>query len=87
MVGSAFTVDPDVRFRSSVQFLDTKQFVFDIASGTVADLGALAGMAGNDASQSSAAGYEPAARTVVQAMDRAAQAMAAISGRLLTISQ
>jgi hypothetical protein len=70
-----------------VQYLDTKNFVYGIADGTAGDLSASAGMAGNDdTARAFATKYEPAARTVVQAMGKAGQAMAAISGRLLVMA-
>ncbi|MEU6352227.1 hypothetical protein ABZ896_23360 [Streptomyces sp. NPDC047072] len=82
-----YQVDPDTVFRSSVQFLDTKDFVFDIAAGTAADLSASAGMAGDGSTAHSfAAKYEPAARTVVQAIGSAGQGMATISSRLLAMA-
>ncbi|WP_280669004.1 MULTISPECIES: hypothetical protein [unclassified Kitasatospora] len=74
-------------FTSSVGFLDTKDFVFNIASGVTGDLGASAGMAGDDSTAHSfAAKYEPAAQTIVQAIGTAGQGMAAISSRLLTMA-
>ncbi|MDQ0910359.1 hypothetical protein QFZ22_006344 [Streptomyces canus] len=82
-----YQVDPDTVFRSSVQFLDTKDFVFDIASGTAGDLSASAGMAGDDSTAHSfASKYEPAARTVVKAIGTAGQGMATISSRLLAMA-
>lgn len=87
MAATGFAVDLDTMFRASVQFLDTKQFVFDIEAGTVGDLAPSKGMAGNDdVAHTFASKYEPAARTVVQAIDKGGQAMAAISARLLTMS-
>jgi hypothetical protein len=86
-VARGFTVDPDTVFRSSVEFLDTKAFVYDIAAGVVGDLSASAGMAGDDSTAHSfASKYEPAAKTIVQAIGKAGQGMAAISSRLLTMA-
>src|ERR1044072_4657359 len=82
-----YQVDPDTVFRSSVQFLDTKDFVFDIASGAAGDLSVSAGMAGDDSTAHSfASKYEPAARTVVKAIGTAGQGMATISSRLLAMA-
>jgi Restriction endonuclease fold toxin 2 len=82
-----FQVDTDTVFRSSVQFLDTKDFVYDIAAGVAGDLAGTAGMAGDDTTAHSfAAKYEPAATTIVQAIGKAGQGMAAISSRLLTMA-
>lgn len=82
-----FQVDTDTVFRSSVQFLDTKDFVYNIAAGVGGDLASSAGMAGDDSTAHSfAAKYEPAATTIVQAIGKAGQGMAAISSRLLTMA-
>lgn len=87
MAATGFAVDLDTMFRASVRFLDSKQFVFDIGAGAVGDLAPSKGMAGNDdVAHRFASKYEPAARTVIQAIDRGGQAMAAISSRLLTMS-
>jgi Restriction endonuclease fold toxin 2 len=82
-----YTADVDTIFRSSVQFLDTKNFVHDIAEGVVGDLSVSAGMAGDDnTAHSFAAKYEPAAVTLVKTIGQAGQGMAAISSRLLTMA-
>ncbi|MFJ1796572.1 restriction endonuclease fold toxin-2 domain-containing protein [Kitasatospora griseola] len=75
-------------FRASVEFLDTKDFVYAIAAGTAGDLASSSsGMAGDDSVAHSFAGkYEPAAKTIVKAIGTAGQGMAAISGRLLTMA-
>jgi restriction endonuclease fold toxin 2 of polymorphic toxin system len=87
VTGTGYAVDPDTIFRCSLPFLDSKQYCFDIASGTVGDLAASSGMAGNDdAGRNFAAKYEPAARAVIDAIDKSGVAMAAISGRLLTMA-
>ncbi|HEX7658848.1 MAG TPA: restriction endonuclease fold toxin-2 domain-containing protein [Pseudonocardiaceae bacterium] len=84
---AGFVADRDVMFQASVQFLDAKTFVLNIAAGTAGDLASSVGMAGDDdAAHNFANIYEPCARSVVQAMDKAGQAMAAISGRLLTMA-
>lgn len=84
---AGYQVDPDTVFRSSVQFLDTKDFVYNIATGTAGDLSASAGMAGDDGTAHSfAAKYEPAARTIVRAIGTAGQGMATISSRLLAMA-
>ena len=78
-----YKVDPDTVFRASVDFLDTKDFVFNIAAGTAGDLSAKAGMAGDDSTAHSfASKYEPAARTIVKAIGTAGQGMATIIERL-----
>lgn len=85
--GQGYRVDPDMVFRSSVGFLDTKDFVFSIASGVAGDLSACAGMAGDDGTAHSfAAKYEPAARSIVSAIGTAGQGMATISSRLLKMA-
>ncbi|MFJ5927652.1 restriction endonuclease fold toxin-2 domain-containing protein [Kitasatospora sp. NPDC092948] len=85
--GDDIVVDSSLVFRSSVEFLDTKDFVYAIAAGTAGDLASSSGMAGDDSvAHSFAAKYEPAARTIVQAIGKAGQGMAAISGRLLTMA-
>ena len=82
-----FQVDTDTVFRSSVKFLDTKDFVYGIAAGVAGDLASTAGMAGDDSTAHSfASKYEPAAVTIVQAIGKAGQGMAAISSRLLTMA-
>ncbi len=87
MAATGYQVDPETVFRVSVQYLDTKNFVYGIADGTAGDLSGSAGMAGDDSTAHTfAAKYEPCARTVVKAMGTAGQAMAAISGRLLTMA-
>jgi hypothetical protein len=43
---AGYTVDPETVFRVSVQYLDTKNFVYGIADGTAGDLSSSAGMAG-----------------------------------------
>ncbi len=55
--------------------LDTKDFVYAIASGLVGHLSVSAGMAGDDGiTHSFAAKYEPAAATIVQGISSAGQA-------------
>jgi hypothetical protein len=84
---AGYTVDPETVFRVSIQYLDTKTFVYGIADGTAGDLSASAGMAGDDSTAHDfASKYEPCARTVVKAMGTAGQAMSAVSGRLLTMA-
>ncbi|MFD4394196.1 restriction endonuclease fold toxin-2 domain-containing protein [Kitasatospora sp. NPDC058478] len=84
---SGFEVNPDVAFRASVQFLDTKDFVYRIADGIAGDLASTGGMAGDDSIAHSFAGkYEPAAKSIVQAIGKAGQGMATISSRLLTMA-
>jgi hypothetical protein len=79
-----YVVDPYVVFRASVQFLDTKDFVYNIAAGTAGDLHVSAGMAGDDSTAHSfASHYEPAATTIVAGIGKAGQGLAAISSRLL----
>ncbi|MBB5159085.1 hypothetical protein BJ970_006684 [Saccharopolyspora phatthalungensis] len=88
-VGSSdgFKVDHEVLFRSSVRFLDSKEFAYNIASGTAGDLQSSAGMVGNDDTGKAFAGkYEPAARATVHAMGVAGQALAKVSAELLTIA-
>jgi hypothetical protein len=87
--GSAagYQADLDTMFKSSVQFLDTKNFVHDIAAGVAGDLSVSAGMAGDDSTAHSfATKYEPAARTLVKTIGMAGQGMAAISSRLLAMA-
>ena len=85
--GGGYSVDPDTVFQASIGFLDTKEFVFSIASGLAGDLGSSGGMAGADrTAQAFAAKYQSAARAVVAGIDRGGQAMAAISSRLLTMA-
>lgn len=85
--GQGYQADPDTVFRSSVGFLDTKDFVFRIASGTAGDLASSAGMAGDDeTAHSFAAKYEPAARSIVSVIGKAGQGMATISSRLLKMA-
>lgn len=87
MAATGYQVDPSTIFKVSVQYLDTKDFVYNVASGTAGDLSSSAGMAGDDSTaRSFASKYEPCARTVVQAIGKAGEAMAAISGRLLTMA-
>jgi hypothetical protein len=87
MAATGFAVDLDSMFRASAQFLDTKNFVYDIAAGAVHDLAPSQGMAGNDSvAQTFASQYEPAARAVIQAIGKGGEGLAAISSRLLTMS-
>jgi hypothetical protein len=82
--GGGYAVDPYVVFRASAQFLDAKDFVYNIAAGLAGDLHVSAGMAGDDATAHSfASHYEPAATTIVAGIGKAGQGMAAISSRLL----
>ncbi|MFJ4676970.1 restriction endonuclease fold toxin-2 domain-containing protein [Kitasatospora sp. NPDC088783] len=86
-LADGFVVDSSAVFRASVQFLDTKEFVYDIATGAAGDLASSSGMAGDDSvAHSFAAKYEPAAKTIVKAIGTAGQAMATVSGRLLTMA-
>jgi hypothetical protein len=62
---TGYTVDPSTVFKVSVQYLDTKDFVYNIASGTAGDLASSAGMAADDATAHTfASNYEPCARTI-----------------------
>ncbi|MGH3493200.1 MAG: hypothetical protein ACRDRL_23075 [Sciscionella sp.] len=82
--GGGYAVDPYVVFRASTQFLDAKDFVYDIAAGLAGNLQFSAGMAGDDSTAHSfAARYEPAATAIVAAIGTAGQGTAAISSRLL----
>ncbi|MER8100873.1 hypothetical protein [Kitasatospora sp. NPDC094016] len=85
--GGGFEVDPDVVFRASVQFLGSKDFVYNIASGVVGDLASSEGMAGDDTvAHDFATKYERTAKSVVKATGTAGRAMATISSRLLTMA-
>jgi len=85
--GGGYAVDPNVVFTASTGFLDTKEFVFSIASGLAGDLSGSGGMAGGDkAGHAFASKYQPAAQAVVAGIDKAGQGMAAISARLLTMA-
>lgn len=85
--GGGYAVDPNVVFRASTGFLDTKEFVFNIALGLAGDLSGTGGMAGGDkAGHAFASRYQPAAQAVVAGIDKAGQGMAAISSRLLTMA-
>ncbi|MGW7449451.1 hypothetical protein [Kitasatospora sp. NPDC054795] len=82
-----FEVDPDMVSRASVEFLGSKDFVHNIASGVAGDLASSAGTAGDDTiAHSFAKKYEPAAKSVVKAIGTAGQRMATISSRLLTMA-
>ncbi|MFB8241059.1 restriction endonuclease fold toxin-2 domain-containing protein [Kitasatospora purpeofusca] len=85
--GTGFEVDPDVLFRASMKFMGSRDFVYSIASGVAGDLASTAGMAGDDSvAHSFARKYEPAARSVVEAIGTAGQGMATVSSRLLTMA-
>ena len=85
--GGGYAVDPNVVFTASTQFLDTKEFVFNIALGLAGDLSGSGGMAGGDkAGHAFSTTYQPAAQAVVAGIDKAGQGMAAISSRLLTMA-
>jgi hypothetical protein len=85
--GGGYAVDPDLVFGAATNFLATKQFVFDIASGLAGDLSGTGGMAGGDkAGHAFAASYQPAAQAVIAGIDKAGQGMGAISARLLTMA-
>lgn len=87
MGATGFTVDLDGMFRASLQFQDTKDFVFNIESGAVNDLSQSAGMAGNDAAgQAFAASYQATAQAIMQAVDKGGQGMSAVAQRLLTMA-
>jgi hypothetical protein len=49
MAAAGYQVDPSTIFKVSVQYLDTKDFVYNIASGTAGDLSSSAGTAGTTA--------------------------------------
>lgn len=87
MGATGFTVDLNSMFRASLQFQDTKEFVFNIESGAVSDLTSSAGMAGNDAvGQAFATSYQPTAQAILQAVDKSGQGMSAVAQRLLTMA-
>jgi hypothetical protein len=85
MSGVGVRADTDVMVDCSAALQDTKQFLFDIASGVAGDLAASAGMAGSDGlARRFAAKYEPAASTVVAGIDKAGEGVWALADRLLT---
>lgn len=43
MAATGYQVDPSTIFKVSVQYLDTKDFVYNIASGTAGDVVGLGG--------------------------------------------
>lgn len=78
---------PDVIFRASTQMLATKNYVYAMAQGVVGDLAASAGMAGDDhIAHDFAAKYEPAARTIVEGVSAAGQALGLTASKLLTMA-
>jgi len=85
--GGGVKIDPDIIFRASVGMLDTKDFVYAIASGLVGDLSVSAGMAGDDGTAHSfATKYEPAAATIVQGISSAGQAVGLTASKLLAMA-
>jgi hypothetical protein len=85
--GGGYAVVPDVIFKASTQMLGTKEYVYAMASGVVGDLGASAGMAGDDqVAHSFAKKYEPAARTLVRGISSAGQAVGLTASKLLTMA-
>jgi hypothetical protein len=82
-----FAAVPDVIFKASTQMVGTKEYVYAMASGVVGDLGASAGMAGDDeVAHSFAQKYEPAARTIVRGISSAGQAVGLTASKLLTMA-
>jgi hypothetical protein len=85
--GGGYVAVPDVIFRSSTEMLATKDYVYAIASGMVGDLAVSAGMAGDDSvAHSFAAKYEPAARTIVQGISSAGEALGLTASKLLIMA-
>lgn len=78
-------VVPDVLFNASVQMQATKDFIYALTDAAVGDLGFTAGMAGDDTTAHAfAAVYEPAARTIIEGVSSAGQAIGLTSAKLLT---
>jgi hypothetical protein len=85
--GGGYVAVPDVIFRASVEMLSTKDYVYAMAGGAVGDLHVSAGMAGDDSvAHSFASKYEPAARTIVQGISRAGEALGLTASKLLTMA-
>src|SRR3954471_7623768 len=85
--GGGYVAVPDVIFKASVEMLSTKDFVYAVAAGAAGDLHVAAGMAGDDSvAHSFAAKYEPAARTIVQGISRAGEALGLTASKLLTMA-
>jgi hypothetical protein len=85
--GGGYVAVPDVIFKASVKVVGAKEYVYAIASGAVGDLAVSAGMAGDDSiAHSFASKYEPAARTIVQGISRAGEALGLTASKLLTMA-
>lgn len=85
--GGGFVVVPDEVFRASTGMLATKDYVYAMATGLVGDLAVSAGMAGDDSTAHSfATKYEPAARTIVDGINSAGQALGLTASKLLSVA-
>lgn len=85
--GGGYRVVPDVIFKASTQMVATKDYVYAMVSGVVGDLQVSAGMAGDDSTAHSfASKYEPAARTIVQGVSSAGEAVGLTASKLLTMA-
>jgi hypothetical protein len=83
-----FTTDSDVLYQGSVDFLQIKEYLYEVALGVAGDLSRAKGMAGDDTTAHNfAKTYEPAAKTLVQGIGQAGEAMATIAARLLEMAK
>src|SRR3954447_9119977 len=71
--GGGFQTAPGILFRAAVDMVATKEYTYAISAGLAGDLAKSAGMAGDD----------PAARTLVEGIGKAAQAIGVTASKLL----
>jgi hypothetical protein len=85
--GSGFRADANAIFTASTKFLNMKDYLEEVQSGLIGDLGSTGGMAGDDdAGHNFGSAYSPAAQTTVRGIGTASAGCAAISGKLLTMA-
>jgi hypothetical protein len=86
-MGGGFRADANAIFTASTKFLTMSDYLEEIQSGLIGDLGSTGAMAGDDtAGRNFGGAYSPAALTTVQGIGRASAGCAAISGKLLTMA-
>src|SRR3954447_23869709 len=79
-----FQTAPGILFRAAVDMVATKEYTYAISAGLAGDLAKSAGMAGDDQiAHDFAAKYDPAAKTLVEGIGKAAQAIGVTASKLL----
>lgn len=79
-----FQTAPGILFRAAVDMVATKEYTYAISGGLAGELAKSAGMAGDDQiAHDFAAKYEPAAKTLVEGIGSAGQAIGVTASKLL----